>query len=99
MDTMITPSSLTAGGHDVVDTATGCTRAPVTRRSPHDHRTRALRPELLDLGLGGPALVEASSECPDLGIQLCRSETSWANREIPGTWREHPKPPARAVEC
>jgi hypothetical protein len=30
---------------------------------------------------------------------LCRSETSWAYREMPGTWREHPKPPARAVEC
>jgi len=32
-------------------------------------------------------------------VPVCRSETSWAYREMPGTWREHPKPPARAVEC
>jgi hypothetical protein len=30
-------------------------------------------------------------------IFLCRSETS--SVEMPVTWRDHPEPPARAVEC
>jgi hypothetical protein len=44
-------------------------------------------------------ILGAVVKTPDWSPILCRSETSWAYREMPGTWREHPKPPARAVEC
>jgi len=57
---------------------------------------RAVVDQLEDIVVLVTLLVLA--EVGEMG-PVCRSERSWAYREMPGTWREHPKPPARAVEC